>query len=168
MKGGRKGKGSQGRVFDFLSTPGAHVALRLAYQAGGYWSFAVQGECRQHGWRPGCSSSEDQAHTGRQSSNYHRCGRTDKGTAFSQVISIDLAPPLSLVGGWVLPSQLRLKGKENQMPQSFLYAKMLNRVLPQDIRVLDWSAVEMGFSARFDCQSRTYRYYFPTETWMWS
>lgn len=41
------------------------------------------------------------------------------------------------------------------------YIKMLNRVLPQDIRVLDWSPVAEGFSARFDCQSRTYRYYFP-------
>lgn len=38
---------------------------------------------------------------------------------------------------------------------------MLNRVLPQDIRVLDWAPVVEGFSARFDCQSRTYRYYFP-------
>ncbi|TNN03494.1 hypothetical protein fugu_000523 [Takifugu bimaculatus] len=38
---------------------------------------------------------------------------------------------------------------------------MLNRVLPQDIRILDWAPAEEGFSARFDCQSRTYRYYFP-------
>lgn len=41
------------------------------------------------------------------------------------------------------------------------YVKMLNRVLPQDIRILDWSPAPQGFSARFDCQSRTYRYYFP-------
>ena len=41
------------------------------------------------------------------------------------------------------------------------YLKMLNRVLPQDIRVLDWAPAAEGFSARFDCQSRTYRYYFP-------
>ena len=41
------------------------------------------------------------------------------------------------------------------------YLKMLNRVLPQDIRVLDWAPAADGFSARFDCQSRTYRYYFP-------
>lgn len=38
---------------------------------------------------------------------------------------------------------------------------MLNRVLPRDIRVLDWAPVAEGFSARFDCQTRTYRYYFP-------
>lgn len=41
------------------------------------------------------------------------------------------------------------------------YVKMLNRVLPPDIRALAWSPAPAGFSARFDCQSRTYRYYFP-------
>lgn len=41
------------------------------------------------------------------------------------------------------------------------YVKMLNRVLPSDIVALAWAPVHEGFSARFDCQSRTYRYYFP-------
>lgn len=77
-----------------------------------------------------------------------------------QVISIDLRSTQFDGGlGVILPAQAdgRSKPKATELP----YAKMLNRVLPQDIRVLDWSAVETGFSARFDCQSRTYRYYFP-------
>lgn len=53
-------------------------------------------------------------------------------------------------------------GKQSQATITELpYVKMLNRVLPQDIRILDWAPVEEGFSARFNCQSRTYRYYFP-------
>nr|XP_020667214.1 tRNA pseudouridine(38/39) synthase [Pogona vitticeps]XP_020667215.1 tRNA pseudouridine(38/39) synthase [Pogona vitticeps] len=38
---------------------------------------------------------------------------------------------------------------------------MLNQVLPPDIRVLAWAAVEPSFSARFSCLKRTYCYFFP-------
>ncbi|NXY81778.1 PUS3 synthase, partial [Alcedo cyanopectus] len=41
------------------------------------------------------------------------------------------------------------------------YTHILNRVLPPDIRVLAWAPVEPGFSARFSCLQRTYRYFFP-------
>ncbi|KAJ8364586.1 hypothetical protein SKAU_G00134170 [Synaphobranchus kaupii] len=162
-EGRKKGKkGSQGRVFDFSVHPRRHVALRLAYLGWGYQGFAVQEntdntvEARLFEALLKTRLIQD-----RQSSNYHRCGRTDKGvSAFSQVISIDLRSTQFGGGlGVTLPAQAEGKGKPDatELP----YAKMLNRVLPQDIRVLDWSAVEMGFSARFDCQSRTYRYYFP-------
>ncbi|KAJ8264560.1 hypothetical protein GJAV_G00150700 [Gymnothorax javanicus] len=114
--GRKKGKkGRQGRVFDFSVHPRRHVALRLAYLGWGYQGFAVQENT--------ANTVEAQLFEAllktrliqdRQSSNYHRCGRTDKGvSAFSQVISIDLR------------------------------------------------STQFGFSARFDCQSRTYRYYFP-------
>lgn len=38
---------------------------------------------------------------------------------------------------------------------------MLNSLLPKDIRIIAWSPVKEGFSARFDCNSRTYKYWFP-------
>ncbi|KAG9350145.1 hypothetical protein JZ751_026498 [Albula glossodonta] len=158
----KRKKGGLGRVFEFSAHPRRHVALRLAYLGWGYQGFAVQEntdntvEARLFEALLKTKLIQD-----RPSSNYHRCGRTDKGvSAFSQVISIDLRSTQFGGGlGVVVPAQAgdRSKADTAELP----YAKMLNRVLPLDIRVLDWSPVEAGFSARFDCKSRTYRYYFP-------
>jgi tRNA pseudouridine38/39 synthase len=40
------------------------------------------------------------------------------------------------------------------------YCALLNRVLPEDIRVLAWSPVVPEFSARFSATHRIYRYFF--------
>lgn len=79
----KKGK----RVFDFSAHPRRHVALRLAYLGWQYQGFAVQEntdntvEARVFEALLKTKLIQD-----RQSSNYHRCGRTDKGvSAFSQV-----------------------------------------------------------------------------------
>ncbi|KPP56802.1 tRNA pseudouridine(38/39) synthase-like [Scleropages formosus] len=162
-EGKKKGKkGGQTRAFDFSAHPRRHVALRLAYLGWDYQGFAVQEntdntvEARLFEALLKTRLIQD-----RQTSNYHRCGRTDKGvSAFSQVITIDLRSTQFCGGlGVILPPNIDDKQKPNtaELP----YTKILNRVLPPDIRVLDWAAVETGFSARFDCQSRTYRYYFP-------
>lgn len=37
---------------------------------------------------------------------------------------------------------------------------MMNRALPDDIRVIDCVEVPEGFNARFDCTSREYMYFF--------
>lgn len=79
-----------------------------------------------------------------------------------QVITIDLRSSQFCGGlGVTLPENVDVGAKNKASGPELPYVKMLNRVLPQDIRVLDWSPVAEGFSARFDCQSRTYRYYFP-------
>ncbi|KAI5620382.1 tRNA pseudouridine(38/39) synthase, partial [Silurus asotus] len=150
------------RAFDFGAHPRRHVALRLAYLGWQYQGFAVQENTD--------NTVEAQVFEAllktkliqdRQSSNYHRCGRTDKGvSAFSQVISIDLRSSQFRGVGVTVPDGVEPKagsGATAELP----YVKMLNRVLPSDIRALSWSPVPSGFSARFDCQSRTYRYYFP-------
>lgn len=81
----------------------------------------------------------------RSSSNYHRCGRTDKGvSSFGQVISIDV----------------RGSKKGENVEQDIDYCNILNRVLPNNIQCLAWSPVTQDFSARFNCLSRTYKYYF--------
>ncbi|KAI4887454.1 hypothetical protein NFI96_017434, partial [Prochilodus magdalenae] len=159
--GGRKKGKKAERVFDFSVHPRRHVALRLAYLGWNYQGFAVQEntdntvEARLFEALLKTRLIQD-----RQSSNYHRCGRTDKGvSAFSQVISIDLRSCQYSGLGVTVPDGVEPKGST---PTSELpYVKMLNRVLPQDIRVLCWAPVQPGFSARFDCQYRTYRYYFP-------
>ncbi|CAN0067146.1 unnamed protein product [Ectocarpus fasciculatus] len=40
------------------------------------------------------------------------------------------------------------------------YCGILNRVLPPGVRALAWAPVTEGFSARFSCSDRTYRYFF--------
>ncbi|XP_056153523.1 tRNA pseudouridine(38/39) synthase [Lampris incognitus] len=152
------------RPFDFSAHPRRHVALRLAYLGWPYQGFAVQEntdntvEARVFEALLKTRLIQD-----RQSSNYHRCGRTDKGvSAFSQVITIDLRSAMFCGGlGVTLPNSVDANTKAKEADSELPYVKMLNRVLPPDIRVLDWSPVAEGFSARFDCQSRTYRYYFP-------
>lgn len=87
---------------------------------------------------------------------YSKCGRTDKGvSAFGQVIALRVrsnrpkqdtpepAPPFDDVA--------------DELP----YARLLNRVLPPDIRVYAWCAPpQVDFSARFSCRERRYRYFF--------
>lgn len=62
---------------------------------------------------------------------------------FQQVISIDLRSKV-------------VDGRE-----TIDYCFMLNRVLPREIRILAWAPVRSDFSARFDCNQRTYKYFFP-------
>lgn len=80
-------KSSKERPFDFSAHPRRHVAMRLAYLGWAYQGFAVQEntdntvEARLFEALLKTRLIHD-----RQSSNYHRCGRTDKGvSAFSQV-----------------------------------------------------------------------------------
>lgn len=82
-------KAGKDRRLDFSAHPRRHVALRLAYLGWAYQGFAVQEntdntvEARLFEALQKTCLIQD-----RQSSNYHRCGRTDKGvSAFSQVTS---------------------------------------------------------------------------------
>ncbi|XP_071625269.1 tRNA pseudouridine(38/39) synthase [Heliangelus exortis] len=145
-----KGRKRQRRPFDFGAHGQRHVALRVAYLGWSYQGFASQENTS--------NTIEEKLFEAlkktrlveeRQSSNYHRCGRTDKGvSAFGQVISLDLRSNLS-------------EGKQLKGQEELRYTHMLNRVLPPDIRVLAWAPVEPHFSARFSCLRRTYRYFFP-------
>lgn len=77
----------------------------------------------------------------RTSCSFSRCGRTDKGVhAFGNYISLDL----------------RVKNDGSM----FDYVTMLNRVLPNDIRILSVRQVPTEFDARFSCRQRTYKYFF--------
>ncbi|XP_065594377.1 tRNA pseudouridine(38/39) synthase [Cyrtonyx montezumae] len=155
-------KQQQQRPFDFSAHGRRHVALRIAYLGWGYQGFASQENTS--------NTIEEKLFEAlkktrlvddRQTSNYHRCGRTDKGvSAFGQVISLDLRSNLSeekKLNGCKGGSE----GKSSKYEEELRYTHILNRVLPPDIRVLAWAPVEPDFSARFSCLRRTYRYFFP-------
>lgn len=84
----RRGKKTgKERPFDFSAHPRRHVALRLAYLGWAYQGFAVQ-ENTDNTVEARLFEAllKTRLIQERQSSNYHRCGRTDKGvSAFSQV-----------------------------------------------------------------------------------
>ncbi|EDV24213.1 uncharacterized protein TRIADDRAFT_26740, partial [Trichoplax adhaerens] len=87
----------------------------------------------------------------RTNSNYSRSGRTDKGvSALGQVISLNVRTNLASGPGVIVETVSELS-----------YVKLLNKVLPGDIRILAWAPVDNDFSARFNTVSRTYKYYFP-------
>ncbi|KAM4698726.1 LOW QUALITY PROTEIN: tRNA pseudouridine(38/39) synthase [Rhinophrynus dorsalis] len=132
------------RAFDFSAHPKQHVALRLAYLGWGYQGFASQENTSNTVEETVFNALiKTRLVESRQTSSYHRCGRTDRGvSALGQVISLDLR--CSAVG-----------------KPEIQYIQILNRVLPPDIRVLSWAVVPPSFSARFSCRSRTYRYLFP-------
>lgn len=90
----------------------------------------------------------------KQESQYSRCGRTDKGvSSVGQVIALFL--------------RSNLKGSDQNCGDpgkgEIDYVRLLNRVLPNDIRVLGWCPAPMDFHARFTCLSREYKYLFWTK-----
>ncbi|CAN6479220.1 unnamed protein product [Victoria cruziana] len=81
--------------------------------------------------------------------SYSRCGRTDKGvSAVGQVIAIHLR------------SNLKDSKQDHNYEAEIDYVKVLNKVLPDDIRVLGWCPAPRNFHARFSCLSREYKYFF--------
>ncbi|XP_030952132.1 tRNA pseudouridine(38/39) synthase-like isoform X2 [Quercus lobata] len=93
----------------------------------------------------------------KKESQYSRCGRTDKGvSSVGQVIALFLRSNLKGTG-------VNNSGDivlEDQYEGEIDYVRVLNRALPNDIRVLGWCPVPVGFSARFSCLSREYKYFF--------
>ena len=82
-----KTKKRQQRPFDFSAYGRRHVALKIAYLGWGYQGFASQ-ENTSNTIEDKLFEALDKTRLieNRQTSNYHRCGRTDKGvSAFGQV-----------------------------------------------------------------------------------
>lgn len=142
------------RRFDFSKSSRRHVLFKLYYLGWRYQGFATQEDSIDtieyhlfNALQKTCLIES------RQNSNYHRCGRTDKGvSAFSQGISIDVRSKFTA------GEQMTEEAIKNELN----YCQMLNRVLPADIRVVAWMPLDHpDYSARFDCYERTYRYFFP-------
>ncbi|XP_014355329.2 tRNA pseudouridine(38/39) synthase, partial [Papilio machaon] len=144
------------KQFDFKKCHFRRVLLRILYFGWNYQGLAVQEDTTQtiehhlfHALTKSCLIEN------RESSQYHRCGRTDKGvSAFGQVISISLRSKHSS------DQQNTPESINSELP----YCKTLNRLLPKDIRAVAWMPIpddKPDYSARFDCKKRQYKYYFP-------
>ncbi|XP_033297097.1 tRNA pseudouridine(38/39) synthase [Bombus bifarius] len=138
------------KPFDFSKCNKRHILLKFYYLGWNYNGYVVQestdNTIEEHLFEALIKSCCIES---RETSNYHRCGRTDKGvSSFSQVISIDLRSKLNP------EDQCKL---EDELP----YCKILNRLLPSNIRCIAWCPASSNFSARFNCKFRTYKYFFP-------
>ncbi|KAJ0182919.1 hypothetical protein K1T71_000895 [Dendrolimus kikuchii] len=144
------------KPFDFAKCHYRKVLFKFLYFGWDYQGLAIQEDTNQtiehhlfHALTKSCLIQS------RETANYHRCGRTDKGvSAYGQVISITIRskfPPEQQSDPELL---------KTEMP----YCKILNRLLPKEIRMVAWMPIPDGltnFSARFDCKQRKYKYYFP-------
>ncbi|KAI9259642.1 pseudouridine synthase [Phascolomyces articulosus] len=133
------------RPFDMSKYSQRHIALKVAYLGWNYMGFAaqtdeeniptVEGRLFQALQRCKLITTVDEC-------QFSRCGRTDKGVSgLGQVVS------------------LKVRSNGPDKPE-ITYVDTLNRLLPEDIRILAWAPVDAQFNARFDCKSRTYRYFF--------
>ncbi|RCI14469.1 hypothetical protein L249_6103 [Ophiocordyceps polyrhachis-furcata BCC 54312] len=103
---------------------------------------------------------------------YSKCGRTDRGvSAFGQVVGLRVRSnrpvPRRRDEADVRDMNSEEVNEEGETPpfddvaDELCYPRMLNRILPRDIRVLAWCpSPPDGFSARFSCRERQYRYFF--------
>eukprot|EP00794_Sanderia_malayensis_P014944 gene14944-16485_t len=133
------------RSFQFESCHQKKIALKLSYIGWDYQGFAFQDNT--------VKTIEQELFAAlmktclikdRFTCEYSRCGRTDKGvSAFGQVIS------------------LNVRAIEEGKGDPIDYVKVLNRVLPLEIRILAWTPISQDFDARFSCGTRTYKYFFP-------
>ncbi|XP_050294650.1 tRNA pseudouridine(38/39) synthase [Anthonomus grandis grandis] len=136
--------------FDFSRCSFRRILLHFMYLGWDYQGFAVQEDTTNtieyHLFQ---ALKKTYLIEDRTKSNYHRCGRTDKGvSSFGQVISIDIRTKLDSTN-------------QDDLENEIDYCKILNKVLPSNIQCIAWAPVEQNVSSRFDCLSRTYKYYFP-------
>ena len=96
--------------------------------------------------------------------DYSKAGRTDKGvSAFGQVIGLRVRSSRPMEQPVLDGAQ---EAEEERRPwhnvrDELPYPRLLNRVLPRNIRILAWCpSPPEGFSARFSCRQRKYRYFF--------
>ena len=155
------------RPFDHSRFRLRHVALRICYIGINYHGFAIQDDS--------LSTVELEVYralektcliANRATCKYSRCGRTDTGvSALGQVVGVWVrSKQLAIVQDDVNQSSTSTSSSSSvphlSMEEEMNYAAMLNRVLPEDIRVIAWCPVPEHFSARFSCSYRLYRYYF--------
>eukprot|EP00668_Euglena_longa_P034653 GGOE01044484.1.p1 GENE.GGOE01044484.1~~GGOE01044484.1.p1 ORF type:complete len:474 (-),score=111.94 GGOE01044484.1:214-1635(-) len=146
-------------LYNVSEHPQRHIALRVAYIGERYSGLAMQvgssvptveGELF-NALQKTCliSNPNDCA--------FSRCGRTDRGvSAIGQVVALRVRSAIQ--SAKEEPGLILAKPKSQQGELD--YVRMLNGVLPPDIRVLAWAPVAANFSARFSCVGRIYKYFF--------
>ncbi|KAI8879869.1 tRNA pseudouridine synthase [Backusella circina FSU 941] len=138
------------RPFDMQHYQQRRIALKVTYFGWNYSGFASQNNERKIPTVEGelfKALEKCKFITNPDACNFSRCGRTDKGVSgLGQVIALDV----------------RCSNKKNvfDREQTLPFIESLNGLLPPDIRILAWAPVHGEFNARFDCKSRTYKYFF--------
>ncbi|XP_028394094.1 tRNA pseudouridine(38/39) synthase-like [Dendronephthya gigantea] len=155
------------KVFDFSRYNVRYVALKIAYLGWDYHGFASQENNENtieghlfNALQKACLIKD------RSTCNYSRCGRTDKGvSAFAQVISLEIRSNLDEGDGVIQKKESNTQQdnstNKNSFKEEINYVYVLNKLLPDEIRVLAWIPVALDFKARFSCVYRMYKYYFP-------
>ncbi|KAF5691555.1 pseudouridine synthase [Fusarium denticulatum] len=166
------------------------IALKLAYLGKNYGGFEFQAmanapSIEEELWNALTKAClifpEDERIVDFDCCEYSKCGRTDKGvSAFGQVIGLRVRSNRPLPKKQRRPSEageamvVDAKAGENaeeeppketppfdDIKDELQYPRLLNRVLPPDIRILAWCpSPPPEFSARFSCRERQYRYFF--------
>lgn len=108
-----------------------------------------------------------------EGTEYSKCGRTDRGvSAFGQVIGLRVRSnkPIAKKQEEETPEPENMESSDTETPKpkpwdsvrdELAYIQLLNRVLPEDIRILAWCPhPPVDFSARFSCRERRYKYFF--------
>ncbi|PYH40250.1 pseudouridine synthase DEG1 [Aspergillus saccharolyticus JOP 1030-1] len=99
---------------------------------------------------------------------YSKAGRTDRGvSAFGQVVGIRVRSTRPMRKTDAQNPDTAMENTEeadegwDHIKDEHPYVSMLNKVLPQDIRILAWCPnPPEGFDARFSCGERHYKYFF--------
>lgn len=145
-------------IFEAEAYPSQMVALKVSYFGAKYQGFASQVGLKNFcspETNPSTAANTVEDHIFRamlhtrlilnpETCQYSRCGRTDAGVSST---------------GQVIALRLRSSARKDS-EEAVNYAKILNKQLPEDIRILDWAFVNDSFSARFSCSARLYHYYF--------
>jgi len=160
------------RVYDWDKARFRHFLIKFAYNGSNYHGIAYQPETT-HPNKGDATNSTVHVNTvekelinvlemgklikDRHSCRFSRCGRTDKGVhAAGNYISLDLrVSPDSIIPGLIGRADRDVDQNKNMD-----YCKMMNAMLPSDIRVISVDQVPDDFDARFSCLYRRYEYYF--------
>jgi len=155
------------KPFDFSAQPLRKIALKFCYSGWEYNGLAFQ---EGHTPLPTVEEVLFNALTqtrlvnpdgGLKGCGWERCGRTDCGvSAAGQVISLWVRSALKSNKDVDQGDGEGGKGEPDSRKSELHYVSILNRVLPDTIRVLAWSPVSPDFSARFACRYRHYKYFF--------
>ncbi|KAF5565756.1 pseudouridine synthase 3 [Fusarium napiforme] len=167
-----------------------YIALKLAYLGKNYGGFEFQAmanapSIEEELWNALTKAClifpQDERIVDFDCCEYSKCGRTDKGvSAFGQVIGLRVRSNrplpkeqrrLSEAGEAMVVDEKAGENAEEEpveetppfddIKDELQYPRLLNRVLPPDIRILAWCpSPPPDFSARFSCRERQYRYFF--------
>jgi len=163
----KKRKEKTKKEFDMSMFARRHIALHVGYFGKHYRGLVVQDSTDETIEHHLFNALEKvKLIQDRASCNFSRCGRTDAGvSALGQIVTLTVRsnlhnpqPPESAIPA----SKSRPGGmKPDKENEEIDFPRVINKALPKDIFVLGWApAPSLEFQARFNADTRTYRYYF--------